>query len=519
MIAGVVGLTLLGAAVRWRFLDQPMRYDEAYNYLNFCSRSPGYIVTHYVPNNHVLHTLMVWAVSRVFGTSPAALRLPAFVAGVLLIPATAWFGWKLTRSRAVALLSALAICGSSALIEYSTNARGYSWLTLFTVLATGLTLHLIATPHRRGLCMAWGIVGALGAFTAPLMVYPVAGLTAAILLAAWVVAGQGAQRKETIRGLTIGLGVCGLLTTGLYFPIVITEGVRKLVGTGQMAYDILGAQISTFGGMLASTWALWTRDAGIVWSVFLVAGCGVFAVRTVRDRSGWGLVPVVAVVTSVALAGLMRAPLPARAWVMLFPMVLVCAVAGMSSLCAESVRSGARAPIRRRTIMRRRSEPGAEATGHAPRATAWGSDSSLRNHAELFEGALVRVALASIVSLPLFTVLRRSYLCAEPGGLVEVEQAVEECKARGSERCALVSRYTPATRYYLGQKGIPSLSLPTSPYTERVYIVGDGNRSLEQLWHNGVEGFEAYAPPRLWRELTQSDVYVAKRLPVQASAQ
>jgi len=28
MIAGVIGLTLLGAAVRWRFLDQPMRYDE-----------------------------------------------------------------------------------------------------------------------------------------------------------------------------------------------------------------------------------------------------------------------------------------------------------------------------------------------------------------------------------------------------------------------------------------------------------------------------------------------------------
>ena len=37
MIAGVIGLTLLGAAVRWRFLDQPMRYDEAYNYLNFSS--------------------------------------------------------------------------------------------------------------------------------------------------------------------------------------------------------------------------------------------------------------------------------------------------------------------------------------------------------------------------------------------------------------------------------------------------------------------------------------------------
>ncbi len=479
MIAGVIGLTLLGAAVRWRFLDQPMRYDEAYNYLNFSSHSPGYIVTHYVPNNHVLHTLMVWAVSRVFGTSPAALRLPAFVGGVLLIPATAWLGWRMTRSRAVALLSALAVCGSSALIEYSTNARGYSWLTLFTVLATGLTLHLIVAPQRQGLWMAWGIVGALGAFTVPLMVYPVAGLTAAMLLAAWVLAGQGAQRKETIRGLTLGLGVCGLLTVVLYLPILVTQGAAKLVGTGQMACDILGAQIPTFGGMLASTWELWTRDATPVWSATLIGGCAAFVIRSLRESSERGFVPVVVVLVATATAGLMRAPLPARAWVMLLPLVLVCAVAGVSRLGSMLALSGERRGAK------------------APFAT---------------------MVVVVIVSLPLPTVVRRPYLCAEPNGLVEVEQVLEECKARGSDRCALVSRYTPATSYYMAQKGIPSLSLPKSPSTQRVYIVADGNRPLEQLWHAGVEGFEAYGPPRPCRTLAQSTLYVAERRPAQASA-
>jgi len=338
---------------------------------------------------------------------------------------------------------------------------------------------LIATPHRRGLCMAWGVVGALGAFTVPLMVYPVAGLTAAMVLAAWVVAGQGAQRKETIRGLTIGLSVCGLLTTGLYFPIFITEGVRKLVGTGQMAYDILGAQISTFGGMLASTWELWTRDATPVWLATLIVGCAAFVIHSLRESSERGFVPVIVVLVATATAGLMRAPLPARAWVMLLPLVLVCAVAGVSRLGSMLALSGERRGTR------------------APFAT---------------------MVVVAIVSLPLLTVVRRSDLCAEPGGLVEVEQALEECKARGSDRCALVSRYTPATRYYMAQKGIPSLSLPTSPSAERVYIVADGNRTLEQLWHVGVDGFEAYGPPCLWRELTQSSVYVAERRPAQASA-
>jgi hypothetical protein len=52
-----------------------------------------------------------------------------------------------------------------------------------------------------------------------------------------------------------------------------------------------------------------------------------------------------------------------------------------------------------------------------------------------------------------------------------------------------------------------------------VYIVADGRRPLEQLWHTGVEGFEAYAPPRLWRELRQSAAYVAERLSAKVSSQ
>jgi hypothetical protein len=231
--------------------------------------------------------------------------------------------------------------------------------------------------------------------------------------------------------------------------------------------------------MLASTWELWTRDATPVWSATLIGGCAAFVIHSLREPSGRGFVPVVVALVAVATAGLMCAPLPARAWVMLLPLGLVCAVAGVSRLgsmlALSAERRGAKAPF-------------------------------------------ATMVIVAIVSLPLFTVVRRPFLCAEPNGLVEVEQAVEECKARGSDRCALVSRYTPATRYYMAQKGIPSLSLPTSPSTERVYIVADGNRPLKQLWHNGVEGFEAYAPPRLWRELTQSAVYVAERRPAQASA-
>jgi len=480
MIAGVVGLTFLGAAVRWRFLDQPMRYDESYNYLNYSSRSPAYIVTHYFPNNHVLHTLMVSAVSRVFGTGPSALRLPAFVAGVLLIPATAWLGWTLSRRRVVALLSALAVCGSSALIEYSANARGYSMLTLFAVVAAVLTLQLIATPSRKGLYAAWGVVGALGAFTVPVMIFAMTGLTAAMLVCAFVTRREIHHWRDTVHGFSIGIGVCGLLTAGLYLPILVAEGLDKLAGTRQIAHDILSAQIPTFGGMLGATWQLWTRDAPIVPTVILIIGGIGFLMHAARERTPQSFLPIIVVVVAMATAGLMQMPLPARTWLMLLPVLLVCAVTGLSGLSPKVARSSDCRGLR---------------------------------------ASVPIVVLSVIVSLPLFTVFRRPSLCAEPNGLVDVEPALEECQAYGSDRCALVAPYTPATAYYMGQMGLRPLPLPASPSTERVYIVTDARRPLEQLWHRGVGGFESFGPPRVCRLLPESTLFAADRMRTHALAQ
>ena len=134
--AGLVAVMVLGALLRWSFLDHPMRYDESLNYYQFTSRSPSYILTHYNPGNHVLHTIMVRVSTELFGRTPFGLRFPVFVGGTLLIPVTALLAWVLFRDRWTALLSALAVAGSAQLVEYSANARGYVWLALMTTLAT-----------------------------------------------------------------------------------------------------------------------------------------------------------------------------------------------------------------------------------------------------------------------------------------------------------------------------------------------------------------------------------------------
>jgi hypothetical protein len=41
LIVGLLAITLVGGALRWSFLDHPMRYDESLNYYQFTSRSPA----------------------------------------------------------------------------------------------------------------------------------------------------------------------------------------------------------------------------------------------------------------------------------------------------------------------------------------------------------------------------------------------------------------------------------------------------------------------------------------------
>src|SRR5919206_3699501 len=139
-------LTLLALGLRLPFLGQPMRYDEAITYNEFASRPLYYGLSFYPePNNHLLNTLLVHLTSGLLGSEPWVLRLPALLAGILLVPATYALG-GLLGSRAVGLLAASLVAASSYLIEYSTNARGYTLQALAFVLA----VCLLIWAARRG---------------------------------------------------------------------------------------------------------------------------------------------------------------------------------------------------------------------------------------------------------------------------------------------------------------------------------------------------------------------------------
>ncbi len=169
---------LLAIGLRLAFLNQPMRYDEALTFNEFASRPLYYGLSFYPdPNNHLLNTLLVHVTSTGLGTQPWVLRLPAFVAGVLLVPATYALA-RLLYGRRAAFLGAVLVAVSSYLVEYSTNSRGYTLQALCFVTMFGLAGVAVRRDSPTALLLAT-LVAALGAYALPTMFYGV------VIVAAW----------------------------------------------------------------------------------------------------------------------------------------------------------------------------------------------------------------------------------------------------------------------------------------------------------------------------------------------
>ena len=140
-------ITLIAILIRVNFLFQPIRYDEAVTFMNFASK-PLYIglSSYPVPNNHLFHTFLVHIAYTFLGNSPWVIRLPALIAGILEVPAT-YLATRVLYNKHAGLLSASFIASSSVLIEFSTNARGYTILILFSLLLLTLSRYIIKTSN------------------------------------------------------------------------------------------------------------------------------------------------------------------------------------------------------------------------------------------------------------------------------------------------------------------------------------------------------------------------------------
>lgn len=330
----VCGLILVGVALRLAYIDQPVRGDEAWTFRDFAFQPLTVGLVRYdTTNNHLLHTLLVHLSYVTFGNQLALLRLPAFIAGVLLIPAVYRAGRDLYNG-GTGLLAAALVAVSSHLIEFSTSARGYTLMALFFVLQIIVAGRLLRGGGGWRLWTALSACFVLGLYTLPASAY------GSSVVGVWLLVGllRGGDRRRLVVFI-ISMGSAAVITGLLHLPPLLY--LRSLeAGSGDFGHLgslPLEAFAETLPPDLGNIVMLWTRDLPLIGVLLLLAGLviALFAHRQLNARQPVALALVLLVWTPLLML-VPRLRLLERTWVSLLPLVLIIAAAGLVYLIERS---------------------------------------------------------------------------------------------------------------------------------------------------------------------------------------
>jgi 4-amino-4-deoxy-L-arabinose transferase-like glycosyltransferase len=345
-----VGILAAGIGVRLWHLEGPMRYDEAFTFLNY-AREPLILgLTRYdMPNNHLFHTALVHGAYRLLGDAPWALRVPALLAGILVMPATA-LAVRTLYGRHAALLATALVATSMATIGTSTNARGYSLVTLLFLALVALGAYLRRTDRGAGWVLFAGL-GALALYTVPTAIYAIATVSVWLVLEVWAGDLRVPARRFVLR-LAGAVVATGLLTALLYAPVLIRTDPATLLATSPvvalkvtpMSFDAFLAGNAT---RTAEVWRRWASDL-TTWlqALWLV---GIAAALVWHRRLGRTRVPLVAgsLLGGIPILVVQRVVPPSRIWIFLLPVFAGMGAAGVLHLAGWLLPPGRRARARR----------------------------------------------------------------------------------------------------------------------------------------------------------------------------
>lgn len=336
LILGV--LTLIGLILRMQDIDKYIAYDEAYTFIHFASRPFKHILADYsAPNNHIFHTILVGIVYRLIGGEAWTLRLPAFIAGILMVPAMYIAARRFFSSHQALAASGL-IAITPLFINYSVNGRGYTMLVFLALLLSNFAGILVIRQNKAAL-FAFIITAALGFYTIPIFLYPMAGISL------WVVSTYLFARepwKEKFHKIGIFLGACvlaGLLTLVLYSPVIFFgSGLSSIIGNEIVKSLSWSTFLQNIDPRILKAWNKWMIGIGPTFEYLFLGGFFI-SLLCYRKVSNQRLpMQVFLAVAVAALLVLQRvSPLP-RIWIYLEAFYLMFAAAGLIWLVELSLR-------------------------------------------------------------------------------------------------------------------------------------------------------------------------------------
>lgn len=281
-----LALFVLGFVLRVLDLFRPLRYDEAYTYLFFAMR-PLYrgLSDYSCPNNHLFHTFLVFLSTRLLGNTITALRLPALVGGLLMMP-TVFAVTAAQYNRGAAIAATALVACAPPFIEYSVNARGYTWQAVFLLLMAWFACRI---DRQEGARLDWVgfVLAAAGAvYTIPTSVLPCAGIILWLVLIRWQPGGSNGLLCVA-RQMTPVLLSMLVLVMWLYLPPLIVSGpacVLKNRFIQPMETEKFLTQIPELARM---TWIRWNDGVPLAAQGFICAGfvLGLLAHRKIGRNS------------------------------------------------------------------------------------------------------------------------------------------------------------------------------------------------------------------------------------------
>ena len=338
------GVVAAGVCLRLYYLSLPMRYDESATFMWYASQ-PFYVALskYTAPNNHIFNTLLIHLSSQLFGDSIYSIRLPALLAGIALVPVS-YLTFRYLYDKQTGLFTAGLVACSSFLVQYSTNARGYTLVALFFL----LMLLCLARLRERREPACWLLVAVFGA----LAMYTILSSLYVLTIAAawWLLSGLRGpgsfwERIQLKQALAASLAMVAL-TLILYTPVLGTMGWKALLANDYVSFGRqfpAGAwrMVAEIGqgwgeGLPGFAAALWILALG-VW-VYLHRRSARFRLWPVWAALG-GVLPI------LLLHG--RIP-PLRTWVFLIPFFL----GGLGLLLARVLDALLRRPGRAAAVVR-----------------------------------------------------------------------------------------------------------------------------------------------------------------------
>ncbi len=331
-------VTGIGATVRSFFLAQPMRYGEAYTFLNFVNVG---LLSHFyypLPNNHVLHTLLVRVSVGLLGSHPVAIRLPAFLAGVSAIPLTFCLSRSLSGDDRSGYVAAGLVAVFPYLIFFDTMARGYSIAVVLTLCLVALGMRVIEYPSIR-VCSLMSVVIALGMLDMPSFAFPAAGVlcwTSIVLL------HRGRRPAWVLFNMLIPCSLMAFLLIGAFYtPVVIASNGIDSLFHNQYVISLSWQEFLTrLPDHIYSTAQAFSCDMPIPMLVaFLVVFTTVGYYATARERRWATFVLLPAVMVGGAVILFVQHAIPfARTWIYLLPLIFILMDASVVAIAKSSVR-------------------------------------------------------------------------------------------------------------------------------------------------------------------------------------